>query len=100
MKNGSNEDFDRLYQAVLTLKNLEECRDFFDDLFTISEIEAAAQRMKVADMLFNHVTCSAISESTGISTATVSRVNKYFKHGSGAYRRVLERLHGTQEKNS
>ena len=73
MQKGNEQDYHNLYDAILSLKTREECAALFEDLFTISEINAAVQRLKVAGMLFD---CNAVSELTGASTTTVSRLNK------------------------
>ncbi len=86
------QDRSRLIQAVLALKNEEECSAFFEDIFTIQELHAIAQRLKVAGMLKNGMTCQHIAEETGASTATISRVNKCFHYGPGGYEIVLQRL--------
>ena len=91
MQKGSTQDYNNLYDAILSLQSREECAAFFEDLFTISEISAAVQRLKVAGMLYEKQTCNAVAEKTGASTATVSRVNKCLHYGAGGYRRVLER---------
>jgi TrpR-related protein YerC/YecD len=87
-----NEDLDRLFQAVLCLKDEEECYMFFEDICTISELTAIAQRLKVAVMLKDKHTCHDISESTGISTATISRVNRCLHYGTGGYELALKRM--------
>ena len=76
MQKGSTQDYNNLYDAILSLQSREECAAFFEDLFTISEISAAVQRLKVVGMLYEKQTCNAVAEKTGASTATVSRVNK------------------------
>lgn len=82
----------QLYRAILMVENEEECEKLFEDLFTISEINAAAQRLEVAVRLKNGGTCNGISEDMGVSTATVSRVNKCLNYGPGGYDLILERL--------
>jgi len=77
---------------VLTLKTPEECYMFFEDLCTISELMSISQRMKVAGLLSEHHTTHSISETTGASTATISRVNRCLNYGAGGYKLVLERL--------
>ena len=91
MQKGSTQDYNNLYDAILSLQSREECAAFFEDLFTISEISAAVQRLKVAGMLYEKQTCNAVAEKTGASTATVSRVNKCLHYGAGGYRLVSER---------
>ena len=88
----SKRNHDELYKAMLALETEEECRKFFDDLFTIAELEAFSQRLTVAELLREKKTCQAISKETGASTATVTRVSKCLNYGEGGYALVLERL--------
>ncbi|MBE7058883.1 MAG: hypothetical protein E7387_07275 [Ruminococcaceae bacterium] len=80
---------EKLYEAILKLKSIEDCDKFFEDLCTINEINAMAQRLDVAVLLKQGETFNAIVEKTGASTATISRVNKCLKYGSGGYDIVL-----------
>ena len=80
---------EKLYEAILKLKTIEDCDKFFEDLCTINEINAMAQRLDVAVLLKQGETFNAIVEKTGASTATISRVNKCLKYGSGGYDIVL-----------
>lgn len=82
---------DKLFEAILSLENVEECRRFFDDLCTINEIHAMAQRLEVAVLLNEGETFNNIVEKTGASTATISRVNRCFRYGAGGYRGVLSK---------
>lgn len=82
---------DKLFQAILSLENVEECRRFFEDLCTINEINAMAQRLEVAALLKEGETFNKIVDETGASTATISRVNRCLKYGSGGYERVLSK---------
>lgn len=81
---------EKLYEAILKLKTIEDCDKFFDDLCTINEINAMLQRLEVAVLLRQGETFNTIVERTGASTATISRVNKCLKYGSGGYDIVLE----------
>ncbi|PYG86957.1 Trp operon repressor family [Ruminiclostridium sufflavum DSM 19573] len=83
---------DSLFDAILLLKNREECYKFFEDISTISEIKALAQRLEVAKMLRDRKTYTDISEQTGASTATISRVNRCLVYGADGYNLVLDRL--------
>lgn len=83
---------DNLFEAILLLENEEECYRFFEDLCTVSEIKSLAQRLEVAKMLTQNKTYSSISNSTGASTATVSRVKRYLDYGAGGYHLILNRL--------
>ena len=86
-----SEETDHLFQAVLSLRDVEECYRFFDDLCTIGEIRAMSQRLEVAKMLREGKTFSQISTATGGSSATITRVNKCLSYGSNGYKTVLER---------
>lgn len=83
---------DRLFEAILSLRSVEECYRFFEDVATISEIKALAQRLEVAKMLDAGKTYEEIVDVTGASTATISRVKRCLYYGADGYRLVLERL--------
>ncbi len=85
-------DMDKLFEAVLTLQSIEECYMFFEDLCTISELTSISQRFKVAELLSEKHTCHDISDTTGASTATISRVNRCLLYGTGGYKMTLKRL--------
>ncbi|ODJ62690.1 YerC/YecD family TrpR-related protein [Brochothrix thermosphacta] len=86
------EGLDEFFQAVLTLKDLEECYHFFDDVCTVNEIQALSQRFQVAKMLRRGSTYSKIEEATGASTATISRVKRSLNWGNDSYELVMSRL--------
>ena len=88
---------DRLFDAVLTLKSREECYRFYEDICTVNELQALSQRFEVAHMLRNHQTYMDIAETTGASTATISRVNRSLNYGHDGYDLVLRRLRGESE---
>ena len=85
-------DLDILFEAILTLENIDECYKFFEDIATINELKALSQRIQVAKMLKNKKVYTEIAEFTGASTATISRVNKCLSYGNGGYNIILERL--------
>ena len=87
-----NEHIDCFFGAVMELKNIDECYDFFEDLCTVSEIQAMAQRFHVARLLSAGKTYQEISSETGASTATISRINKCLEYGTDGYKTALERL--------
>ena len=93
-----SDETDRLFEAILSLKNTEECYRFFDDLCTISEIRAMSQRIEVAEMLREGKTFTQISEETGVSSATITRVNRCLSYGADGYRIVLDRLEKEDKK--
>ena len=82
---------DKLFEAILSLESVEECRRFFDDLCTINEIHAMAQRLEGAVLLNEGETFNNIVEKTGASTATISRVNRCLRYGAGGYRGILSK---------
>lgn len=86
------EDLDQLFEAVLTLEDREDCYRFFEDICTINELHAIAQRLQVAKLLSEKRTYSEIEAITSASTATISRINKCLLYGADGYRRVLERM--------
>ena len=92
MKKLHNKDVDRLFEAILSLKSVEECYTFFEDACTIKEIIEIAQRLKAAKMLRDGVNYVDISKETGMSTATISRVNRCLEYGDGGYSMILDRL--------
>lgn len=88
------EAVDSLFDAILSLKNREECYLFFEDVCTVNEILSLSQRFEVAKMLKEKRTYLEISEKTGASTATISRVNRSLNYGNDGYDMVFARLSG------
>ena len=86
-----NGETDRLFEAVLGLKSVDECRAFFKDLCTAAELRAMTQRFTVAVMLSENTVYSEIVERTGASSATVARVGRALQYGEG-YKAAIERL--------
>lgn len=85
-------DYNDLFKAILQLKTAAECKKFFRDLCTMPELEAIAERWHVVQLLIAGVPYRAISERTGASTATVTRVAQWLNRGEGGYRLVLKRM--------
>ena len=83
---------DQFYSAILSLKTKDECRAFFDDICTIKELQDLMQRLQVALMLSKGMNYQEISNSTSVSSATISRVNRCLNYGEGGYVTVLERM--------
>ena len=86
------EAVDHLFQAILALKDLNECYTFFEDVCTVNELLSISQRYEVAKMLREGKTYLDISNATGASTATISRVNRSLNYGNDGYDMVLERV--------
>ena len=89
MKKPRNEE---MYKAILTLNTVEELMKFFDDLCTVSELQAMEQRYQVAVLLSEGMIYNDILAETGASSATISRVNRSLQYGSGGYAIVFDRM--------
>lgn len=91
-----NELTDKLFQCILCMQTVDECYQLFEDLCTVNEIQAIAQRMEVAAMLDEKCTYVEIAKQTGASTATISRVNRCLNYGTDGYKLAIDRM---KEKN-
>lgn len=98
MKKSSREGSDLLYKSILKLKTLEECRNFFQDLCTVTELHAMEQRIEVAMYLHEGMIYNDILERTGASSATISRVNRCLQYGADGYQTILPRMAGFWEE--
>ena len=83
---------DDMYEAILTLETVDECKRFFDDLCTVTELQAMEQRYQVAVYLSQGMIYNDILERTGASSATISRVNRSLQYGADGYEVAFERL--------
>lgn len=92
MKQINKKDFEIFYKAILSLKNVEECDAFFNDVCTIQELESFKQRLEVAFLLKEKMSYAEINKITSASTATISRVSKYLNYGDGGYSIVIDRI--------
>ncbi|MBQ6336505.1 MAG: hypothetical protein IJI50_04655 [Ruminococcus sp.] len=88
---------DRLFKAILSLKDTEECYNFFEDICTITEIKDMVQRLDTAFLIDDGVSYQKISEQIGVSTATISRVSRCLNYGAGGYRTVIDRMKEGEE---
>ncbi|EKD49292.1 MAG: hypothetical protein ACD_63C00194G0003 [uncultured bacterium] len=91
-KKWQNERTRRLFKAILKLRTTKECARFFRDLCTINEIRDLSQRWEIVLMLLNKIPYREIERKTGASTATITRVAHWFKHGEKGFQLVLNRL--------
>lgn len=94
-----DERIDYLFKAILTLENLDDCYAFFEDLCTISEIQEMSRRILAAKMLKDDFIYSEIAARTGLSTATISRVNRCLKYGSDGYLKAIEAVELREKRN-
>lgn len=91
-KKVKTEALDLLFEAILCLKDKDECYTFFEDICTVNELLSITQRFEVAKMLREQKTYLEIAEKTGASTATISRVNRSLNYGNDGYDMVFERM--------
>ena len=92
-----SEQTDALFEAILTLDTMDDCYRFFEDICTIKEIQAIAQRLEVAKQLRENKTYNEIEAETGASTATISRMNRSLNHGADGYNLIFRKLGLTKE---
>ncbi len=98
-RNIHNERTDRLLDGILSLQNREEAYRFFEDLCTVNELESLGQRFEVAGMLREDRTYQDIGQTTGASTATISRVNRCLNYGTDGYVMVLDRMSNENQRS-
>lgn len=88
---------DRLFEAILSLKNADECYSFFEDICTVNELRDMSQRLDTAFLIDEGISYQKISEQIGVSTATISRVSRCLNYGAGGYRTVIDRMKEGEE---
>lgn len=93
-----SESADRLFKAILSLENLDDCYRFFEDICTIKEIRDISQRLHIAALLDEGMNYQNISRIVDASSATISRVNRCLNYGSGGYRAALDKIRNCEEK--
>ena len=93
-----NTETDLLFEGILKLETVEECYRFFTDICTIKELQAMTQRLQVAKQLCEGRNYNEVYQDTGVSSATICRVNKCLNYGDGGYRMVLQRLGGKDDE--
>ena len=91
-KDYMDERIEYLFRGILTLKTMEDCRAFFEDICTVKEISEMSRRLDAARMLDDNKIYNEIADATGLSTATISRVNRCLQYGAGGYNKAFERL--------
>ncbi|OUQ39924.1 YerC/YecD family TrpR-related protein [Faecalibacterium sp. An122] len=91
---------DSLFDAILSLRDREECYRFFDDLCTVKEISDMSQRLEAAKLLLEGKTYEQIVKSAEISTATISRINRCIQYGAGGYQTIIERMQKSKQEET
>ena len=89
-----------MYKAILELNDLQQCMDFFEDICSMTELQAIEQRFEVAKMLYENNIYTDIQRKTNASTATISRVSRLLNYGTGSLVSVLEHMHQEQENDA
>ncbi len=92
-----NPETDRLFEAILRLKNMDECYDFFEDLCTVKELRDLSQRLEVAVLLSEGNSYQSVAKKAEVSSVTISRVNRCLLYGSGGYRKAIEQMGGEEK---
>ena len=87
-----SKEMENLFSAMLMLKSEKECKQFFRDLCTLTELKAMSERFQVVKLVDIHTPYREIAKKTGASTATITRVAHWLHHGTGGYRLVLDRI--------
>lgn len=86
-----------MYKAILEIKDLEECCDFFEDICAVTELRSMEQRYEVANMLKKDKVYTEIMHDTKASSATISRVNRMLNYGTGCLGEIIDRLDAKQD---
>ena len=97
MARGRSPEMEELFEGILSLQTVEECERFFTDICTIKELQALTQRLQVAKQLYEGRNYNEVYQDTGVSSATICRVNKCLNYGDGGYKTVLDRLGGNRD---
>ena len=84
---------DALFEAVLSLEDVSECRNFFKDLCTPAELQALVDRWQVVEYLEQGLPYRKIHDLTGVSVTTIGRVARFLTDGFGGYQVAIQRLH-------
>ena len=98
MKKADDKATENFFKAIMSFDNIEDCRNFFEDVCTNSELLEMSRRLQAAKMLNDGVVYSEIASKTGLSTATISRVNHCIKYGSEGYVKVLKKMKLEEKK--
>ena len=92
-----NDDTAALFTAIVYLESRDEAAHFFRDLCTRRELEEISQRWAVVRKLAEGRPYREIAAATGVSTATIVRINQWLRHGTGGYQLMLDKLKIGQE---
>ena len=91
-------EMQELFEGILSLQTVQECERFFTDICTIKDLQALTQRLQVAKQLYEGRNYNEVYQDTGVSSATICRVNKCLNYGDGGYKTVLDRLGGNSDE--
>lgn len=91
MESFRNEMTDKLMDTIISLKTKKDCYDFFEDVCTIKEILDMSKRLESAELLEKGLSYKEVIEKVGLSTATLSRVSRALKYGTGGYIKAIKK---------
>ena len=97
MNKADKNSIQNFYKAVMSFDSVDDCKDFFDDIFTIQEMQAIAQRFEVACLLSEGKSYVEVNKITSACTATICRVAKCINYGNGGYKKAIEKINGEKE---
>ncbi|HEY5651251.1 MAG TPA: YerC/YecD family TrpR-related protein [Acidimicrobiia bacterium] len=83
---------DELLATIVRLGTVEEAAAFMRDLCTRKELEEMSHRWEAVKLLDQGIPYREISDRTGLSTATITRINQWLQHGTGGYRQMLTKI--------
>lgn len=99
MSDYHNRSTDNLFKAISGINTVKDCYAFFEDLCTIKEIQDMAQRFETAVLLSKGENYQTISQKVGVSSATISRVNRCLNYGSGGYKAAIAEISVKEKEN-
>ena len=85
-------DADALVKAFLSMRDSREMKAFLRDLLTENELVEFAKRFRAARSIAKSIHYDAIIEDTGLSSRTIARIKKWYKHGKGGYQLAIKRF--------
>ena len=83
---------DELFRSILSLRSVEECYLYFEDLCTNKEVRDLGQRLTIAKLLREGSSYLQAAEALGVSSATIGRVKRCLAYGNGGYKMILDRM--------
>lgn len=92
MSNWKTKKIKELADVFVSMRDRDILLNFLRDVATIEEIESLASRWEAAKLIYKGVSYRDVAQKTGLSTATVTRIAHWIKHGEGGYQEALKRI--------